>query len=281
MEKKFFTLLILLALLNFKTVFAQPVQPGGLIMDDEEYLETEYTIVRRTAIGLQKSLKSLAPDPQDQGKVSACVGYALSYALSIRRKLLCDYNCRCNRKPESFSASFIYNQIKSSKHCQSGTTLVKGLKLVKTKGTCLNTVFENDPYSCYRKPGPEHEEAALPYRINDFKRIFLLEEECRKEDPKAFHANKENNWLNTLNAIHKNNPVVVGLAPFNNSKEKGKGHAMVVVGYDNTPGKETVELIDSYGTGWGNGGFITLSKTEFLDKARYGFILHLGIPACP
>ena len=48
-------------------------------------------------------------------------------------------------------------------------------------------------------------------------------------------------------------------------------HAMVVVGFDD--GKEAFEIMNSWGTSWGNDGFIWVKYDDFARYCRYAFQL--------
>jgi hypothetical protein len=57
--------------------------------------------------------------------------------------------------------------------------------------------------------------------------------------------------------------------PQENELPFGGGHAMVVTGYDY--GKEAFEIMNSWGTGWGNDGFIWVKFEDFGRFCKYGF----------
>jgi hypothetical protein len=56
-------------------------------------------------------------------------------------------------------------------------------------------------------------------------------------------------------------------------------HAMVVVGFDD--GKNAFEIMNSWGTSWGNDGFIWVKYGDFAEHVRYAYVMTLPNRAKP
>ena len=85
-------------------------------------------------------------------------------------------------------------------------------------------------------------------------------------------------------AIANKNPVVIGMQVSSSFyKAKGAwngihigtpgGHAMVVVGYDDTKYGGAFEIMNSWGTNWGNNGFIWVKYDDFKAQTKTAYVL--------
>ncbi|QQS29613.1 MAG: C39 family peptidase [Sphingobacteriales bacterium] len=247
------------------------VQSKGLIWEDDQYSEVE-----RVGTGMNfaanepvVSLKAYCPQPGSQGNMGSCVGWASSYgALSIALAQKNNLTDPVQITSIANSALYVYNQIKLS-DCQHGSRITDALKLLKTNGACLKTDF--DPGNCNTLPGMSEHSKAQPYRIKDYATLFGI------SDP------KETKIGATINSLASGKPVVIGMNVLKSfdllrsekwdsnmgSKEFAGGHAMVVIGYDDN--NRVFEILNSWGTSWGNGGFCKIGYDDFATYVKYGF----------
>ncbi len=117
-------------------------------------------------------------------------------------------------------------------------------------------------------------EIAKKNKIKDFGAIFKLEDLGERK----IEA--------TINSINANKPVVIGInfteslldlhtnlwKPKPNEATIG-GHAVTVIGFDKN--KKTFEIINSWGTEWGNQGFFEISFNDYAKYVKYGYQLVL------
>ncbi len=98
-------------------------------------------------------------------------------------------------------------------------------------------------------------------------------------------------WDNPVNlvgkvkkAIANQNPVIIGMQVSStfyrvkgvwNGEHSGNvgGHAMVVVGYDDNKYGGAFEILNSWGTAWGNSGYIWVSYDAFKNNTKTAYIL--------
>jgi hypothetical protein len=88
--------------------------------------------------------------------------------------------------------------------------------------------------------------------------------------------------------IQQKNPIVIGmqvLESFYNvpsgqkiwkpaaNEPKLEAHAMVLIGYDQI--NRTFELMNSWGTGWGDGGFIHIGYEDMINNLLFGYMMVL------
>ncbi|MGC4114845.1 MAG: C1 family peptidase [Myxococcales bacterium] len=217
------------------------------------------------------SLRQYAPPRKSQGRQGSCVGWATSYAArSILHK-------RQTGADLAFSPSFIYNQIGKSS-CQ-GSYLVRALETMEKTGDLPLSEFAYDQKSCTRRPSPDEKERAADYRIVGFTRLTVDSDDYR------------NNATAVKQHLAQGAPVVIGMKvggtfetemqgrrvwrPTEDDYEfRGDwgGHAMAVIGYDDSLEGGAFELMNSWGDDWGDGGvaFVKYKDFDHFVKEAYG-----------
>lgn len=191
------------------------------------------------------------PTPGDQGNLGSCVGWSTGYAFASF------YFSAKNQwgKPADYSKvmspAYVYNGIREC-NCgpDCGSYIADALELMKTKGV---VPWEYMPYSdkdC-SKPMDDEFSVASNYKIKGYNRL----------------ANKMN--FNEYKQYLSNDvPVIIGVplgAGFDNIKSgststfkctqvEDGGHAMLVVGYDDT--KQAFKIMNSWGKNWGDKGHV-------------------------
>lgn len=222
------------------------------------------------------SLKPYCPTPKNQGNIGSCVGWSVGYAaLSIQQAVLNNWRGQTDMITErAFSPMFIYNQIKIS-DCKSGSFIDSALVVLQNKGELYSKVFDNSFTNCNVLPSPENLAQAADNRILDFMTLFKI------DAAKRIKINK------TKLSLIQNRPVVIGMNlrrnfgqipegieywnPHVGDKSRYGGHAMCVIGFDDS--KEAFEIMNSWGTEWGNDGFIWVKYDDYAQFCKYGYIM--------
>lgn len=262
---------LLLACFLVGKVFAQ--QHTGCKLDAELY--EKVPLVAPLARGdyevlpKEYSLRKYAPTPQNQGSYGTCVGWAVAYsARTIQMAHQQKWTNTVLITENALSPFFVYESAKPSSdiHCQEGTSLFNGFEILKELGAVK--VFDY-PNQCGQNISKTLEKKAGQFKIKSYSRLF--DKDTKDKIPVV------------RKCIAENKPVVIGmqccLESFQNAKgqkfwkssakevEKPQGgHALTVVSYtdnyENT-GEGAVELMNSWGTAWGDGGFIWMSYQDF------------------
>lgn len=256
---------------------------GGLLVEDKKYsslsLLPTYSGTKYNEVPLKASLRSFCPVPGDQGSTGACVGWATGYgALTILRAQNEGVTDPAAITEMAHSAAFIYNQIRLAENdCIAGAFIEDALALLRTSGDCLESTFNFKKQGCLAKPHATVAEEALRYRIRDYAAVFELDEPPRSKVSK------------TCKVLATNTPLIVGMGVTQGFWDVKPGsrlwnpaaeeplvgyHALVVVGYDNV--ERQFDLMNSFGPGWGNGGFIKMPYDDFERLCRYAYVLLPG-----
>ena len=264
--------LLLLVFASVFFVFSSIAQYAtGLSFNDDVY---ERTSMISPALKFSSqdlpvySLKSHCPTPGNQGSIGSCVGWATGYAaLTISDAVKSGNTSRSSITGKARSAMYIYFQI--AEKCPDGSVISDALTLVKTKGDCLHAEFGSSPCGT-SIPSTIHGQASQ-FKIKDYYTLFNI------------GATTEQKISATRNSIAAKKPVVIGMVmttSFNNVGSAGiykpwvgepsiGGHAMTVIGYDDM--NKTFELINSWGTSWGDGGFFKMSYEDYARQVKYGY----------
>jgi hypothetical protein len=221
-----------------------------------------------TSLPERFSLKEYCPKPGLQ-QYSDCVGWSTTYA--ARTILYAIRNNIQNRQTitaETFAPSFTYSQIKSSQTeaaCNQGSYIQDAVKLIKDLGSIKNVDFE---YSC--SPVIENQDVriASKFRIKNYKRLSG-----------DYNSDRSQMMENIKKSLSEKRPVVIAMEVYDSFQrpsasatkglwegKKGKmvsRHAITVIGYDDTKYGGAFEIINSWGTFWGNEGFMWLKYKDF------------------
>lgn len=247
-------------------LFSQAVPKAGLGMEPTPK-NFDAAIPAATARAGQNSipaavdLSSKFPKPGYQGEQQSCVAWATGYAVKSYHENLKN-NWGLDLAETTFSPSFIYNQINNGKDL--GSTIPDAMELVKSQGSAT---LKTMPYSEYtQKPGAQARIEAAKYKAASYERL----------DGKNIDS------LKLLLAA--GNPIVIGMRTYENfmtysggvyKKTSGAylgGHAMVIVGYDES--KRAFKIMNSWSDRWGEKGFVWYDYSLFSEMNHTAMVLY-------
>ncbi|RMG55566.1 MAG: hypothetical protein D6722_27650, partial [Bacteroidetes bacterium] len=256
-------------------------RPKGLNFNDAAYardrsLPTYGSGSKFGEMPLSRNLEKYAPYPGDQGYNGSCVGWAVGYAAySIERAIQQNNTNRQDITNNAYSAMYIYNNIKVG-GCGDGSVISDAFDFLANQGDVLFAKF--NPADCYINPPSSLDQEASNHKIETYMTIF------------DFEAEPEMKVFRTKQMLAQNKPVAIGMMlranfdeldsddeywdPYAGDTRYTGGHAMCVVGYDE--GRQAFRLMNSWGTEWGDGGFIWVKYDDYGQFCKYGYSLHLG-----
>ena len=271
--------LIILFLLITSTLHAQNRKAKGLVLDDAEYQITpqKATLLTRdfTSMPSSASLKKYCPVPGDQGTYGTCVAWSSTYAArSIIEAIRNNWTDPETIKKEAFAPGYTYYYTKDATdvNCVEGTRLGEALTLHKERGVPKFSVLQE---TCLpSEPDETVIISAEANKIKDYVRLFGTSDEAQTK------------IQSVKKALAEKHPVLIGMSvteSFSDAKEfwtplaedspyKGSGHAMCVIGYDDAKG--AFEIMNSWGTTWGKGGFTWVKYAHFAEYVKYGYEIY-------
>ncbi|GAB4411613.1 MAG: hypothetical protein OHK0039_16910 [Bacteroidia bacterium] len=274
-------LLLLLFTAAALTLSAQPFATG-LNFDDGAYESLPITPRLMTrdfaALPARVSLKPYAPTPGSQGNTGTCTAWATArHARTIMESVWLGRTDRAETDRSVFSVSYVYNQIRGRQTCQEGTWIWDALELMHQKGVPRDAEFGFD---CERQPLEGDHLRAREHRIEGYKRLHSTED-YDKIGPikKCLAANKPVVFCMHLPPSFYDAQTVWQPADFEQRDPLAfGGHAMVIVGYDDSKYEGgAFEVMNSWGKDrWGDGGFTWVRYSDYRIFARYAFELIEG-----
>ncbi len=219
------------------------------------------------------SLEKYAPKRLHQGRQGSCVGWASSYAA---RTILYARQTGKNPNDVAFSPASLYNQI-ALEGCQ-GAYMKDAMEVMRTRGVLPFREFGYDDRSCANLPSRAEMQEAQRYRIKGYNRLTYGAKNYKPD----ILAVKQN--------LAQGAPVVIGMQVGGSFmyEMRGKqvwhpnqrdyslygfsGHAMSVIGYDDNFDGGAFQLMNSWGSDWGENGlaWVRYRDFEYFVKEAYG-----------
>ena len=242
----------------------------------EDVTETIPLITRSvTSVPRNYSIKAYSPTPGNQGQQPSCVGWASGYgARTIANAIKNGWaNNTSKINQNTYSPAFVYNLIKfkGDNNCKKGSYIADAMKLLNQFGILELKDFTYNSKDCVKNPSTYGLQKAKNNTILTYERL-------------AKWDNPYNLVGKVKKAIANKNPVVIGMqvsSTFFKAKgawsgvhnTKPGGHAMVVVGYDDDKYGGSFELLNSWGTNWGNNGYIWVRYADFKKNTKTAYVL--------
>lgn len=264
---------------------AQAQHAMGAVIDEVAYEEEPLAapLTRGSYRGMPASvsLKRFTPTPGDQGQQGSCVGWATAYAArTVSEAQMEEIDKRYRIDDTRFSPAYIYNQIKAGS-CNAGSVIRDAMQVLESQGVAQLDDYPYDDGTCSRPITASDRQNAAPFKIDEYKRLYGY-------DSRSKH-------VAVKRSLAEGHPVVFGMRtprsfsdaggrwrpePGDYSAENLGGHAMTVIGYDDSRYGGAFEVINSWGTDWGDGGFtwITYDDFDHFVKLGYQIVLHPPTP---
>ncbi len=266
-------LLLLICGIVYRAVM-HPVSPKkrGITMQQDSFKKVAVfqkldTIVERLPIAV--SLEDFCPSRMDQGDQNSCVGWSSAYAA---RTILEAQATGKTPNSLAFSPAFIYNQI----HLPDcvGSLMPDALRSLQEGGLLSLDEFPYNPETCDKLPSIEQKKRAQRYRIAAFSRLTKSQNDVTIDT----FAIKQ--------CLAKGAPVVIGalvMESFENCDTsiwhfpandvfKG-GHAMCVVGYNDTLAGGCFRIMNSWGEDWADNGFVWVPYNDFFRICKEAYTI--------
>jgi len=252
----------------------------GLVFDDAKYNASWVKpLTRRNDVSelpASYSLKTFCPKPGNQLQMNSSAVWATTWsALGILKAVSTNTTIPDKITAACFSPAYVMAYIKSTDDadCQKDLDLFEALNFIYTEPLALHRDI-ND--FCPSRKELNMDQLVLNPVTGGFSRLI---EKNMSPAQKIFTVKK---------SIAHNYPVVIGMycpPSFQNAKiywqpqeyEKGEypGQALCVVGYDDKMYGGSFEVINSWGSRWGNDGFMWIRYDDFLKFTRYAYDMFL------
>lgn len=200
------------------------------------------------------------PPVGNQGSEGSCVAFAVGYAAWSAEKYYRSGATAYSNSTNIFSPEFLYNQIKFSTDCNSGTAMQTALDFIKVNGICT---YQTMPYSssngCSVLPTSAQSSEAAGHKLMSYAKMYTADKVAIKS------------------MISQNHPVIITVIADNSfisakpgfiwKSFSGSGslaHSIVICGYDDA--KNAYLVMNSWGTGWGDAGYSWIDYDFFTTR---------------
>lgn len=210
------------------------------------------------------------PTPRSQGSQGSCVGWATAFAYKTFHEKV-ERKWSLNQENHLFSPAYVYNQINGGR--DGGSSIATALQLIKTQGVASLATMPYNSRDYRTQPSQKARREASQYRAASWSRINTQS----LSEMKKILAGK--------------NGIVIGMKIYENfyryrggiySGASGGyrgGHAMLIVGYDDS--NQTFKIQNSWGTWWGEGGYLRIRYSAFQKLCKYGYVMHDSVSGKP
>lgn len=279
MKKKIILKIIFLAFATL-TGYAQETEfyTGCLPETNTDRLPKQATLMTRDFYSLPSSysLRQYCPTPQSQGQYGTCTSWATTYAFrTILDAVRNNWNHEEMITGNAYAPLFIYSQIKDKDdmQCRKGSQISEALLRLQNVGAVKKEQFD---VMCADYIPDNIMSLASANKIGGFTTLVVYGQTLM--DPVKVSVIKK--------AISQKQPVVIAMhisPSFNTAKDVWDGntwgrdgyHAMCVVGFDDNKYGGAFLIMNSWGSKWGNNGFIWVRYADFcrtVDQAYTGFL---------
>ena len=221
------------------------------------------------------SLKEYCPKPLSQLDLTTSAGWAVGYAAFTITRAQREHWPKTEITARASSP--IYPYYKSKKDRELGSmeevSLVSVLESLKMYGT---PDYMGLPSRSIDRVSEAEELEAKTKRISEYTRLYNI------QDPKATKINA------IKTTLIENMPVVAAMhipksffyakefwLPREIFRKDIPGHAVTVIGYDDNKFGGAFEIMNSWGTEWGNEGFMWIRYDDFIEFSEYALTLYV------
>ena len=247
---------------------------GAVFETDEELADKPRTPLYRSYLPPSVDLSDRFPRPRHQGEQGSCVGWAVGYAARAFYESAAGGGSRlgADRIP---SPAYIYDSTRRfARSCDSGSRISDALNLLKDGAVSLAEYPYNEDV-CWGRPQAQIIARASRFTIAEWRVVDTHRLDQVKGELAGGH------------------PVVIGMRP-NRGFHQLRGwkvwragipesddghHAVTVVGYSEQ-GQYFV-VMNSWGPGWGDGGFGRIGYETFHKRVRRGFSMRIEAEPTP
>jgi len=270
MKSRIRKFLILPLFLLLSPLFGQNYSRGA-ILDPVLYEQTDAkpVLVTRNYSSLPRSfsLKQYGPVPENQGAYGTCVGWSTAFAArTISESIAMNRTDQTENSNSAYSPLFVYKNISNDPTGQSGTYITDALDLMINPGIVKRLPTERtmnfmDIFLSMYSNAPR-------YQISSYVRLF--------SNLRGVPGTIGERVTPVKKSLSEGNPVIIGMncpdsfdfaeglwRPYENPNGDYGGHAMCVVGYDDDMYGGAFEIQNSWGTYWGNNGYIWIRYNDF------------------
>lgn len=207
-------------------------------------------------------LRAQCPPVRDQGQIGACTAFAATGMLSYDR-------IKQGLDLFAYSELFLYWNTRAKEHTQNsdaGASIRDTIKCALKLGVCHEDLWPYNEDQVLVAPAPGCYQDAMLHRAVAYKRVpqNLLHMKAVLAGGDVFEAG-----ITVYESFESDAVAKTGIIPMPTEGEQPLGgHAILLTGFDSD--KHVFNFQNSWGSGWGDGGFGTIPDQYLLDSTLSG-----------
>jgi hypothetical protein len=257
-----------------------PRHPAGLVLASPEVIAG---IPRSTVPDSLTPLPSattwwkyMFPPPQNQGTTQgSCVAWAVAYAVKTFTQFG-QYGEPVSTPDHQFSPSFVYDSLNTDPSCKAGLTLPQALQFVERYGVATLDQVKYDPSSCLLSAiTAQAKQSALNNHIVQYQTVVIsspviLKAYIAAGQPVLLAIKVDQKFEDWYAGAPGHPDVSKNYAPAQppsflmGDNNQLLAHAVVAVGYDDNHDGGAFRVMNSWGSDWGDGGFVWISYSGLM-----------------
>jgi C1A family cysteine protease len=235
------------------------VDPNTVVLDTSN---VDTTLKKPDAF----SLRQYAPEVKSQGNLGSCVSWACGYAaFTISKRIE-----KNNKSLEPFSPLNLYVRYKKSFNenpCSYGAVIPFALNIIKRSGCASFSNFLPNECTKNADVNEVHKEKLHYFDPVNPGQIGTIKSAIASKMPLVFGI-RSYNGAGWHNAVLQN-----GVWSGHYSGSVNGGHAMCIIGYDDSKGGGSFEIMNSWGDDWGDNGFFWIRYSDFAKHVDDCYVL--------
>ena len=257
----------------------------GIIFDEQKYAAAPAFEPQAqqgfstSGLPTRVSYRAYCPPVQSQGQLATCVGWATSYALlSTQQNILMGETDGVRKAIRRMDPNFVYALIRNynDQWCQNGTNMTEAMEVLLNYGS--KPLLTPPWLSCNSTTEFDNFAMAIASRYSPLQYYTLQDKSDLVNTIKATLANKHPLavGMQLTNSFFTGSGVNYGKWTPTGSERIDGAHAMCIIGYDDSKYGGSFELMNSYGTQFGDQGFVWITYSDMVNYMREAFIIILN-----
>ncbi|RLD51711.1 MAG: hypothetical protein DRI94_05260 [Bacteroidetes bacterium] len=238
---------------------------GGALGDDTTSIENDIYLGSGQLPG-SVDLSPYFPPIGDQGSYGTCVAWATGYNHKSFLEAWDDNHRTTFNSNQMFSPKYLFWSIPSSQKgadC-NGTGFEPAYDVMITDGVSnLATTPYTNLGDCSSSPSNDEDSVAVKHKIESYRQVNVeietLKQYLAQHRALSFGAKLGENFMawNSSDVLYDDTDTYHGQHAY---------HAMTLCGYDDNKGNNgAFKVVNTWGTGWGNGGYIWVDYNFFVS----------------
>lgn len=237
-------------------VYASEILIDPLSLEDEIELPTKV------------DLASKFPPPANQGEQNSCSAWSVVYALKSYQESQ-EHGWELDTNYTRFSPAYVYNQTNKN---GTGVTIEATMDFVVNNGACSLKEMFYHAYDYITQPNERQKEVASNFKAIGYTKVYgikNIKKHLANGDGVVISTETYSDFRNIGEKTGENSEInKVYDEIFENDISRGL-HAICLIGYDDDLG--AFKFINSWGSGWGLGGYGYYSYAMFEDSDNATF----------